>query len=101
MRKQISTASLTVGLLISGSLYAQVSNPIPEPITTQGLDVRIENLVRLPGTRALDPAIGGAPVGWAKPSYVRDLVDGRRFVNDSRGFLYQLGNVSLSEPVRD
>jgi hypothetical protein len=92
MRKHISTASLTAGLLASGSLYAQVANPIPEPVTTQGLEVRIENFARLPGTRALDPAIGGAPVGWAKPSYVRDLADGRRFVNDSRGFLYQLGS---------
>ncbi len=90
MRKLISTVSLTAGLLASGPLYAQVANPIPEPVTTQGLEVRIENYVRLPGTRALDPAIGGAPVGWAKPSYVRDLADGRRFVNGSRGFLYRL-----------
>ena len=90
MRKLISTVSLTAGLLATGSLYAQVDNPIPEPVTTQGLEVRVENYARLPGTRALDPGIGGAPVGWAKPSYVRDLPDGRRFVNGSRGFLYQL-----------
>ena len=30
------------------------------------------------------------PAGWARVNYVRDLPDGRRFANDSRGFLYQL-----------
>ena len=28
------------------------------------------------------------PAGWARVNYVRDLPDGRRFANDSRGFLY-------------
>ena len=28
------------------------------------------------------------PAGWARVSFVRDLPDGRRFANDSRGFLY-------------
>ena len=104
MRKQISTASLTAGLLASGSLYAQVANPIPEPVTMQGLEVRIEKLTRLPRTSALDPSIGRAAVGWAKPSYVRDIADGRRFTNDSRGFLYQLdsnNNPSLYLDFRD
>jgi hypothetical protein len=30
------------------------------------------------------------PTGWARVSFVRDAPDGRRFVNDSRGFLYIL-----------
>ena len=30
------------------------------------------------------------PAGWARVSYVRDLPDGRRFANDSRGLLYLL-----------
>ena len=30
------------------------------------------------------------PSGWARVSYIRDSPDGRRFVNDSRGFLYLL-----------
>ena len=104
MRKQISTASLTAGLLASGSLYAQVANPIPEPVTMQGLEVRIEKLTRLPRTSALDPSIGRGAVGWAKPSYVRDIADGRRFANGSRGFLYQLdsnNNPSLYLNLRD
>src|SRR3954467_4721170 len=33
-----------------------------------------------------------SPAGWARVSYVRDLPDGRRFVNDSRGFLYLIGS---------
>ncbi len=97
MRKHLSLALLATALLVGGSLHAQVANPIPEPVTTKGLEVRIEKLTRLPDTRALDPAIGGAPVGWAKPSYVRDLPDGRRFANDSRGFLYQID--SRNNPV--
>ena len=30
------------------------------------------------------------PAGWARVSFVRDLPDGRRFANDSRGLLYLL-----------
>jgi len=30
------------------------------------------------------------PAGWARINYVRELPDGRRFVNDSRGLLYVL-----------
>ena len=30
------------------------------------------------------------PAGWARINYVRDLPDGRRFANDSRGFLYRI-----------
>ena len=48
-------------------------------------------MVRLPQTRGLRPADQDVtPAGWARISYVRDLPDGRRFVNDSRGFLYLL-----------
>jgi hypothetical protein len=31
-----------------------------------------------------------APAAWARVSFVHDLPDGRRFANDSRGFLYRL-----------
>ena len=50
-----------------------------------------------------------SPAGWARVSYVRDLPDGRRFANDSRGFLYLLdrnnqpsvyANVGAGVPVR-
>ena len=72
---------------------AITSNPIPTPIAKRGLAVEIKNVVRLPdsrGTRPLDQDV--SPAGWARISYVRDLPDGRRFVNDSRGFLYVIGS---------
>jgi hypothetical protein len=65
------------------------SNPIPEPIVKRGLAVEVRDLVRLPDTRGLRPADQDvSPAGWARVSYVRDLPDGRRFANDSRGYLY-------------
>ena len=65
------------------------SNPIPAPIIKRGLAVEIKDLVRLPETRGMRPADQDVtPSGWARVSYVRDLPDGRRFANDSRGILY-------------
>src|SRR5437762_11128246 len=67
------------------------SNPIPEPIVKRGLAVEVKDVLRLPDTRGLRPADQDvAPAGWARVSYVRDLPDGRRFANDSRGLLYVL-----------
>jgi hypothetical protein len=73
-----------------GTAHAQItSNPIPEPIVKHGIAVEIKDLVRLPDTRGARPAEQDVmPAGWARVSYVRDLPDGRRFANDSRGFLY-------------
>src|SRR6195256_4646285 len=65
------------------------SNPIPEPIVKRGLAVEVKDLVRLPDTRELHPGDQDVDAGtWARVSYVRDLPDGRRFANDSRGLLY-------------
>ena len=65
------------------------SNPIPEPIVKRGIAVEVVELARLPDTRGIRPADQDVkPAGWARINYVRDLPDGRRFVNDSRGFLY-------------
>ena len=67
------------------------SNPIPEPIVKRGIAVEVKDLARLPDTRGLRPAdLDVAPAAWARVSYVRDLPDGRRFANDSRGFLYRI-----------
>src|SRR5207249_10359008 len=53
----------------------------------------IKALVRLPDTRGIRPADQDvSPAGWARVSFVRDLPDGRRFANDSRGFLYLIGS---------
>jgi hypothetical protein len=67
------------------------SNPIPEPIVKRGLAVEVREIARLPDTRGMRPAAEDvSPAGRARINYVRELADGRRFVNDSRGFLYLL-----------
>src|SRR5881397_3395614 len=73
-------------------IHGQItSNPIPGRIEKRGLAVEIRDVVRLPDTRGLRPAAEDVvPAGWARVSYVRDLPDGRRFANDSRGLLYLL-----------
>jgi hypothetical protein len=86
---------LTVATLLAltvAPLVGQItSNPLPEPIQKRGLAVQIRDLVRLPETRGLRPVEQDvSPSGWARVSFVKDLPDGRRFVNDSRGLLYQL-----------
>ena len=92
MRTRTPFITLAVlGLLHAAPLVAQVTDPIPAPIEKRGLMVQIRDLVRLPGTRGLIPADQDVqPAGWARVSFVRDLPDGRRFANDSRGFLYRL-----------
>ena len=68
-----------------------VSRPTPVPVVKRGLTVQIRDLVRLPDTRGMRPLDQDVtPAGWARINFVRDLPDGRRFVNDSRGILYLL-----------
>ena len=78
--------------MLAGSAEAQItSNPIPAPIEKRGLAVEITEVARLPDTRGIRPADQDVkPAGWARVNYVRDLPDGRRFANDSRGFMYLL-----------
>jgi len=84
--------ALSAGAAIDAQIGNPItSNPIPAPITKRGLTVEIRDVVRLPDTRGLRPAAEDVvPAGWARVSYVRDLPDGRRFANDSRGLLYLL-----------
>jgi hypothetical protein len=84
--------AIVAAVTAAGATKAQItSNPIPAPIEKHGIAVEIKDLVRLPDTRPLRPASEDVtPSGWARVSYVRDLPDGRRFANDSRGFLYLL-----------
>lgn len=65
---------------------------MPAPIRKSGLAVQIRDLVRLPDTRGTIPANQDVtPPGWARVSVGRDLPDGRRFANDSRGLRYLIG----------
>src|SRR5262245_63668663 len=81
-----------VAMLLSTAVGARAQitdNPLPAPIAKKGLAVEVRDVVRLPETRNLRPVDQDVtPTGWARVSFVRDLPDGRRFANDSRGFLY-------------
>ncbi len=96
MRVRIALVGVLVILLAAGWMHGQTtsnpitSNPIPTPIEKRGLAVQIKDLVRLPDTRGMHPNDDLNPAGWARISFVRDLPDGRRFANDSRGILYLL-----------
>ena len=81
-----------LGLVAFGEINAQITaNPFPAPVEKRGLAVEIRDVVRLPDTRGMRPADQDVnPSGWARINFVRDAPDGRRFVNDSRGFLYLL-----------
>jgi len=83
---------LSIAIVATAVIHAQItSNPLPASIEKRGLAVEIRDLTRLPDTRAMVPAGQDVnPAGWARVSFVRDLPDGRRFTNDSRGLLYLL-----------
>ena len=82
--------ALVLALCGLNTISAQITNnPIPAAVTKRGLEVEIKDVVRLPDTRGIRPADQDVtPAGWARIQFVRDLPDGRRFVNDERGFLY-------------
>ena len=95
-----------ISLLIVQTVYAAdgpiTSNPIPEPIVKRGIAVEVVELARLPDTRGIRPADQDVtPAGWARINYVRDLPDGRRFANDSRGFLYLIDSKESAAGVRE
>ncbi len=92
MRKWMPFAlMLPLTLMLASTGQAQItSNPLPDPILKKGIAVEIKDLVRLPDTRGKHGEDDVMPSGWARVSYVRDLPDGRRFANDSRGYLYYI-----------
>jgi hypothetical protein len=91
---RISQPAAVIALLglAASVIDAQITaNPIPAAVEKRGLAVAISDVVRLPETRGMRPADQDVnPAGWARISFLRDLPDGRRFTNDSRGFLYLL-----------
>ena len=91
MRKRVVSLAVVVTAVAAVPLVAQLPGPFADLAEKRGLTVRIAEVARLPDTRGLRPADQDTnPAGWARVSYVRDLPDGRRFANDSRGFLYRL-----------
>src|SRR6185503_6486891 len=85
LRMRLLAVAVLFAALAAAGLRAQItSNPVSAPVVKRGLAVEIKDLVRLPDTRATRPLDQDVtPSGWARINYVRDLPDGRRFVNDS------------------
>jgi hypothetical protein len=91
MRARILIILVFSAVIVTAILRAQVTDPLPAPVEKRGLMVEIKDVVRLPDTRGVRPLDQDVnPAGWARVQFVRDLPDGRRFTNDSRGFLYLL-----------
>jgi hypothetical protein len=91
MQIRLQLVVISCALAPVAAIHAQITDPLPAPVEKRGLTVRIVDVVRLPQTRGMLPADQDVnPAGWARVSFVRDLPDGRRFANDSRGFLYLL-----------
>jgi glucose/sorbosone dehydrogenase len=90
--QRIPLLIIFIALCAAGAMQAQItSNPFPEPIEKRGLLVEIREISRLPDSRGIRPADQDVTQsGYARVSFVRDLPDGRRFANDSRGVLYLL-----------
>lgn len=92
----ILSLAVAVVLLVPGfaaKANAQItSDPIKAPVEKRGLSVRIVDVARLPYTGSYRPPEQDRnPASWARVSFVRETRDGRLFANDSRGFLYLLG----------
>ena len=87
---QVRLIIVALAVAAGAALDAQItSNPISARIVKRGIAVDVIDVVRLPDTRGIRLADQDvSPAGWARINFVRDLPDGRRFVNDSRGFLY-------------
>jgi len=82
---------LSCQVLLPQIVQPQVADPLPAPVAKRGLAAEIRDVVRLPRTLGLLPPERDVnPAGWARVSFVLDAPDGRRFANDSRGFLYLL-----------
>jgi hypothetical protein len=108
MVKALSIAAFApLAVAVTAALQAQVAGPVanrslPAPVSKRGLAVEIRDIARLPDTRGLRPADQDVtPAGRARINFVRDLPDGRRFANDSRGFLYLMesGNATVYADV--
>ncbi len=102
-RQKLQIIVSLLAIVAAGPVVAQItSKPIPTRIEQRGLAVQVVELARLPDTRGIRPADQDVkPAGWARINYVRDLPDGRRFANNSRGFLYRIEFEQSAARVRE
>ena len=92
MRISLPVLSGVLVLASTVGIVGQItSNPLPAAVEKRGIAVEIRDVVQLPDTRGRWPVDQDVtPSGVARINFVRELPDGRRFVNDSRGLLYLL-----------
>jgi len=92
MRISLPVLSGVLVLASTVGIVGQItSNPLPAAVEKRGIAVEIRDVVQLPDTRGRWPIDQDVtPSGVARINFVRELPDGRRFVNDSRGLLYLL-----------
>lgn len=94
LRRHIVTCGGAVLIVAAGgpaAVFAQLSNPIPQPIVKQGLRVQIQDLVQMPSTQGtLGSKTDYTPGARARINFLRESPDGRHFINDLRGQLYSL-----------
>ncbi len=81
--------------------HAQVSNPVPAPIVQGSVSVGLETIATLPDTQA---DVNDGRNTNTRINFYRETDDGRRFVNEQRGVLYELdssGNNTEYANLRD
>ena len=90
MKALVACAALLVG---GARASAQVIDPVPEPIVSEGLVLETETFVQIASAEA--PPL-------ARLNMIRALPDGRMFVSDLRGVVYAVeqGRSSVYLDVR-
>ena len=103
MRSSSLSIAATCSLLLLGvtqSAFGQLSNPIPASIQP-GISVGIELIATLPDT---SNDVNDGRNTPTRINFFRETKDGRRFVNDQRGVIYELdssGNETVYLNTRD
>ena len=92
---------LIVFPVIANLAHGQVSNPVPAPIQAGSVTVGLELIATLPDTQA---DVNDGRNTNTRINFYRETDDGRRFVNEQRGVLYELdssGNYTEYAHLRD
>ena len=95
------TFSLLAVPLLASLAHCQVSNPVPAPVVPGSVAVGLETIATLPDTQA---DVDDGRNTNTRINFYRETDDGRRFVNEQRGVLYELdssGNYTEYAHLRD
>ena len=84
---RVTSCLIALPILLTNLSYAQVSNPVPAPITAGSVTVGLELIAMLPDTQS---DVNDGRNTNTRINFYRETDDGRRFVNEQRGVLYEL-----------